>query len=473
MARTEMTAAYREAEWESYQNNPLIKAYEIRLSGNHTTMKTVKGKRVPVPLTDICDKLAGVYPKTFKWVGWHPQCRCLMIPIMVSKKEFRELLEARKADREAKRAGKEATAVAKINQRAANVPMPKNFTDWLTANHGRIDLARKGGGILPMWITDNVTMPNTITAVTANGSVTTPIAQPQLKPEDIVTQGDPRPQCKQAAEIMRIKTYAELETYVTTNGIASTLKLNTVPFAYAREICATYAQYKHDWNLPTIDLLGTARMGTNMAHAHGKKMEVNPSYFNKVNAPKEVPKLYSECAGDWLANREKTLESRKISLAEWEAEQKKAYENGNTSWYKTCTKYVLDYRRLIAEIEAELNAGHTRHNVLLSETTVLRNVIQHEYGHTVDDRLLGSINSRLKTTQIDDATATTMRTEWARLYYKYKGNCGWLSTYGTTNKQEFLAECMVLYTEKGGVGLPLEVKQWLDKLKSLANATTP
>lgn len=179
MARTEMTQAYRQAEWESYQNNPLIKAYEIRLSGNHTTMKMVKGKRVPVPLTDICDKLAGVYPKTFKWVGWHPQCRCLMIPIMVSKKEFRELLEARKADREAKRAGKEATAVAKINQRAANVPLPKQYNDWLAANQDRINAARNGGGILPMWITDNINLPATITAVTATGTVTTPTLTPQ------------------------------------------------------------------------------------------------------------------------------------------------------------------------------------------------------------------------------------------------------------------------------------------------------
>lgn len=179
MARTEMTQAYRQAEWESYQNNPLIKAYEIRLSGNHTTMKTVKGKRVPVPLTDICDKLAGVYPKTFKWVGWHPQCRCLMIPITVSKSEFRELLEARKADREARKAGKEATAVAKINQRAANVPVPKQYNDWLAANQDRINAARKGGGILPMWITDNTTMPTTITTVTATGTVETSTLTPQ------------------------------------------------------------------------------------------------------------------------------------------------------------------------------------------------------------------------------------------------------------------------------------------------------
>ena len=155
MARTEMTEAYRAAEWESYQNNPLIKAYEIRLSGNHTTKKIVKGKSTVVPLTDICDKLTGVYPKTFKWTGWHPQCRCVMIPITCSQKEFRELLEARKKDHEDKKQGKEAKAVKKLEQQAANKPLPKQFTDWIRDNQERIDLAKKNNLKLPQWIVEN------------------------------------------------------------------------------------------------------------------------------------------------------------------------------------------------------------------------------------------------------------------------------------------------------------------------------
>ena len=42
LAVTEMNAAYRRAEWESYQNNPLIIGYEIRLSNNHTVV--INGK---------------------------------------------------------------------------------------------------------------------------------------------------------------------------------------------------------------------------------------------------------------------------------------------------------------------------------------------------------------------------------------------------------------------------------------------
>ena len=184
MARTEMTVAYREAEWESYQNNPLIKAYEIRLSGNHTTMKVVKGKRVPVPLTDICDKLAGVYPKSFKWTGWHPQCRCVMIPITISKSEFGELLDARQADRKAKREGKEATAVAKLEQRAAQKQLPKQYTDWLAANHDRITAAKKAGLKLPQWLADNEQVAQVV-AATATIATTSPNAPATLTPEQL------------------------------------------------------------------------------------------------------------------------------------------------------------------------------------------------------------------------------------------------------------------------------------------------
>lgn len=140
LARTEMTAAYRRAEWESYQNNPLILSYEIRLSNNHTT--AVKGK--VVRLTDICDRLAGIYPKTFLWEGWHPQCRCVMIPITISVKDFGSYL---KAKREQKLKDWKPTdkGTPKVTE------MPKNFTDWIAENKRRLQEAKE----LPYWITEN------------------------------------------------------------------------------------------------------------------------------------------------------------------------------------------------------------------------------------------------------------------------------------------------------------------------------
>lgn len=137
LARTEITAAYRRAEWESYQSNPLIIGYEIRLSNNHTTTlpngKTVK-------LTDICDRMAGRYPKTFLWTGWHPQCRCVMIPITVSKEDFKARIKALKKGELQEWKPKETVT-----------EMPAGFNDWIKDNAKRIQQAKAR----PYWITEN------------------------------------------------------------------------------------------------------------------------------------------------------------------------------------------------------------------------------------------------------------------------------------------------------------------------------
>lgn len=136
LARTEVNAAYRRAEWESYQNNPLITGYKIELSNNHTT--TIKGKKVA--LRDICDDLAGEYPKTFQWTGWHPQCRCRMVPIFIKEGDFRSRIRALTAGKLDE--WKPSTTVTEP---------PKAFTDWVADNADRL----KAGKQMPYFIADN------------------------------------------------------------------------------------------------------------------------------------------------------------------------------------------------------------------------------------------------------------------------------------------------------------------------------
>ena len=141
LVRTEMNNAYRRAEWESYQNNPLITGYEIRLSNNHTTTTTSgKVKR----LYDICDKMAGRYPKTFRWEGWHPNCRCVMVPIVITPKDFGEYLKARRKQREAEWEPKQAASQQVENE------LPK-ITAWIEQNRRRLLQAAK----TPSFIEDN------------------------------------------------------------------------------------------------------------------------------------------------------------------------------------------------------------------------------------------------------------------------------------------------------------------------------
>lgn len=136
LARTEVTAAYRRAEWETYQSNPLITGFRIELSNNHTTL--VKG--VPVPFRDICDDMVGTYPKTFLWTGWHPQCRCRMIPVFISQDDFKGRMKA--------------LATGKIKEwepKSTTTDMPENFKRWIQDNSDRIAAARS----LPLWLQEN------------------------------------------------------------------------------------------------------------------------------------------------------------------------------------------------------------------------------------------------------------------------------------------------------------------------------
>lgn len=92
LASTEISRAYRQATWESYQNNPLIIGYEIQLSNNHTCSDG-KGGIIP-GWTDICDVLKGRYPKAFRWLGWHPHCYSDDTEVMTERgwKLFKDLL---------------------------------------------------------------------------------------------------------------------------------------------------------------------------------------------------------------------------------------------------------------------------------------------------------------------------------------------------------------------------------------------
>lgn len=138
LARTEIAAAYRRAQWEAYQNDPQVTGIRIELSNNHTCINPRTGK--PEPFYDICDELAGDYPKSFLWTGWHPQCRCIILPVLINESEFGKLVAAEIRG--------EKYEPEQINS------VPSQFQKWMGKNSGRIDTANNRG-TLPYWIKDN------------------------------------------------------------------------------------------------------------------------------------------------------------------------------------------------------------------------------------------------------------------------------------------------------------------------------
>ena len=75
LARTEINMAYRTAEYERWQQFDFILGFEVKLSKSH-------------PAPDICDDFVGEYPKDFKFVGWHPNCMCYVVPIVMTDDEY-------------------------------------------------------------------------------------------------------------------------------------------------------------------------------------------------------------------------------------------------------------------------------------------------------------------------------------------------------------------------------------------------
>nr|UWG90137.1 MAG: minor capsid protein 2 [Bacteriophage sp.] len=122
LARTEINMAYRESEFLRWQKLDFVVGLRICLSNNHTIMNS-KGE--PVPLVDICDELWGDYPKTFKFVGWHPQCRCYVVPILSDYDEYNQ-------DRANRlKAIVRGTAYKSLPSRRSVVDVPRKFREYI------------------------------------------------------------------------------------------------------------------------------------------------------------------------------------------------------------------------------------------------------------------------------------------------------------------------------------------------------
>lgn len=145
LARTETNRGYRAADDAAWSNNPLVLGYEILLSA------TAK----PKTRCDLCKSLTGKYPVWFKFQGWHPNCLCFKIPILMDDQMMAKYqrLVARGEDTE--QAIKDLQKDIRINY------PPPEFNDWVTQNNERVE----GWKSRPYWWKDNETF---ITAALKN-----------------------------------------------------------------------------------------------------------------------------------------------------------------------------------------------------------------------------------------------------------------------------------------------------------------
>lgn len=129
LARTEINMAYRTADHERWKDFDFVVGYEVKLSHNHTTKKNGKAVR----FVDMCDFLRGKYPKDFKFVGWHPNCRCYATPILKTDEEIA-------ADNRAMLRGEEMLPTEMSKNFVKS--MPSSFNKWKEDNKPRLEKSK-------------------------------------------------------------------------------------------------------------------------------------------------------------------------------------------------------------------------------------------------------------------------------------------------------------------------------------------
>lgn len=128
LTRTETNMSYRRADMERYKSSPFVIGFEVKLSKSH-------------PRYDICDQLKGMYPVKFTFVGWHPQCLCFCVPILLSPDEYdameRDLLNG--------------VDISKKNYTTRPDPKGLQVSEWYKENRDRI----ANWNTVPYFIKDN------------------------------------------------------------------------------------------------------------------------------------------------------------------------------------------------------------------------------------------------------------------------------------------------------------------------------
>lgn len=136
LTRSEINMAYRESDYQRWQALDFVVGFEIMRS-NHE----------PLCKCDTCEKLVGRYPKTFKFVGWHPQCMCFAVPIM---EDFYS--EGRRNDRVNRlKAALNGTTAKKYISPQTIDKMPDGFMQWVDDHKDK----QKGWSSTPYFIRDN------------------------------------------------------------------------------------------------------------------------------------------------------------------------------------------------------------------------------------------------------------------------------------------------------------------------------
>ncbi|MGV0854778.1 hypothetical protein ACTS9E_04180 [Empedobacter brevis] len=126
LASSEINSYYKESENQRWKSMDFVVGFEIKRSNN-------------VFDCGLCDSLKGRYPKSFLFIGWHPNCRCYQIPILKPIEMFTD---------ELKGAVKPSYSHLGNFQTTEIKEMPANYKNHLKEKAG----IYKGYKTVPYWV---------------------------------------------------------------------------------------------------------------------------------------------------------------------------------------------------------------------------------------------------------------------------------------------------------------------------------
>jgi hypothetical protein len=137
LTRTETNMAYRLSDQARWRKTDFITGYEVKLSASH-------------PEYDICDSMIGQYPKNFVFSGWHANCYCFSVPVMLNKDQFAQYINTNKIPAVKKVKGVPPAAFNYVKQRSDKLAAMPNKPYWLQDN-----FTKKNGAYFPKKVIDN------------------------------------------------------------------------------------------------------------------------------------------------------------------------------------------------------------------------------------------------------------------------------------------------------------------------------
>ena len=288
LTRSEINMAYRESDWQRWRSLDFVVGFEIHRS-NHE----------PLCECEICEKLVGRYPKTFKFKGWHPQCMCYATPILMDEETFdeNELGDLK--------AALKGTTYKPLQAKNAVSDVPDGFKAWVK-DHVE---AQKGWASTPYFIKDNFVDGQLGKGLKIAMPTTTPTGKVDFHvPFDKLSVGE------------QLKFESELANRNDDDwDLLHACHLYGVDSAWYDSMCKEIYKHRQYWRVPELNAARDrlkAQVMAKIAEAKAKALQAINDYENAIKD-----------AGEWIGDMSYKVVDARDMLRDEESEEYPNYKS--------------------------------------------------------------------------------------------------------------------------------------------------